>query len=1138
MAQTSRQTTIFGIEDWKKIYETYSDADFQSYNFETLRKTFIDYIRQNYPESFNDYTESSEFVALMDLIAFMGQSMSFRVDLNSRENFLDTAERRDSVVNLAKLVGYTPKRNQAAKGYLKVTAIQTTESLLDYNQNSLANVTVKWNDRTNPDWQEQFRTIMNAVLVDSQSIGKPGNSADILGTRTDEYAINLAPNLLPVVPFNATVDGLLMDFEICSGTSVDKDYVYENAPRSGGAFNVLYRNDGLGFAAPNTGYFFHFKQGKLESRDFNLTERIANRIVDISIDGINENDVWLYKLSDNEAEPTLWTQVENVYGEGQSQRDVDNRNLYSINSRSGDQVSLQFGDGVFSNIPVGDFRSFFRSSNGLEYVINPSEMQAIDVSLTYTSRKGRFETVTFTLGLQENISNSRQKENLADIKRRAPARFYTQNRMVNGEDYNNFPYTKYSTIIKSKAVNRTNIGASRYLDLVDPTGKYSSINAFGSDGSLYKQYKEQAFGFTFNDQNDVENIIRNQVEPVLASQPTQHFYYDQYERKDLTGLPTYWERSTSLVNETTGFFKSGTGPVDQDNGPYPVSIGGFENNNRRYLTVKSLVKFVAPTGYYFDKNNRLQPGIATSAGQKYHIWSTIKSIESGGLGSNFGLTVDGTGAVTISDYVPTDAIVEEVIPVFTTNLTTEFEQLMADQIELYRNFGLGYDNNNGEWYLITANNLDADGTFDQLYAQDVTNQNLDASWLIKFESSGSSYTVTTRSLNYYFASVAETRFFFDNNFSIYDNKTGKIVNDFVKILKTNSQPDTNAPLINEVQLDIIDQTVESDGFVNDFNVEVSFSDTDYDGVPDDPDVFETLVATEVNPSVKKVFFQRTVDFDNLERYLPLNTYSVVTDFSILDEIEVNKYEYSNGQVFYAYAEDTFYVLTVTSTDRFLEADDSYVAEVGRGDLQFQYKHNASESRRINPGVSNIIDIFVVTNSYYQDFRRYIQDTTNTIEKPAQPTIDELSVAYEDLNDYKMMSDNIILNSVEFKPLFGERADSTLQAIIKVVKLSNTVVAESEIKSRVIETINAYFDIDNWDFGDTFYFSELSAYVHEQLGSIIGSVVILPKDPSKQFGDLYEIKSAANEIFVSAATVNDVEIVDSLTASELRLNGEV
>jgi len=117
MATTTRQTAIFGVEDWKQIYQTYREADFQSYDFETLRKSFVDYLRLYYPETFNDYIESSEYIALLDVIAFMGQALAFRTDLNTRENYLDTAERRDSVVRLANLVSYTPNVTQLHKVY-------------------------------------------------------------------------------------------------------------------------------------------------------------------------------------------------------------------------------------------------------------------------------------------------------------------------------------------------------------------------------------------------------------------------------------------------------------------------------------------------------------------------------------------------------------------------------------------------------------------------------------------------------------------------------------------------------------------------------------------------------------------------------------------------------------------------------------------------------------------------------------------------------------------------------------------------------------------------------------------------------------------------------------------------------------
>ena len=45
MAKTTRQTSIFGAEDWKRIYRTYKEADFQSYDYETIRKSFVDYLR-------------------------------------------------------------------------------------------------------------------------------------------------------------------------------------------------------------------------------------------------------------------------------------------------------------------------------------------------------------------------------------------------------------------------------------------------------------------------------------------------------------------------------------------------------------------------------------------------------------------------------------------------------------------------------------------------------------------------------------------------------------------------------------------------------------------------------------------------------------------------------------------------------------------------------------------------------------------------------------------------------------------------------------------------------------------------------------------------------------------------------------
>jgi hypothetical protein len=128
---------------------------------------------------------------------------------------------------------------------------------------------------------------------------------------------------------------------------------------------------------------------------------------------------------------------------------------------------------------------------------------------------------------------------------------------------------------------------------------------------------------------------------------------------------------------------------------------------------------------------------------------------------------------------------------------------------------------------------------------------------------------------------------------------------------------------------------------------------------------------------------------------------------------------------------------------------------------------------------------------------------------------------------------MILNSVEFKPLFGTKADDSLRAIIKVIKTFNSNASTSEIKNLVVTYMNEYFSIDKWDFGDTFYFSELAAYLHDKMAGIISSVVLVPLNPQKSFGDLYEIRSAPNQIFVNAATVNNIDVIEALTSTNLR-----
>ena len=1119
MATSSRQSGLFGVNDWKAIYQTFREADFRSYDYETLRKSMIDYLRLYYPETFNDYVESSEFIALLDVMSFMGQGLAFRNDLNARENFIDTAERRDSVVKLANLVSYTPKRNTCANGYLKISAIRTTENLTDVNGLNLSNIPILWNDPSNQNWLEQMNTIINATLVDTQRIGRPANTSDILNVQTSEYSIRIPQTSLPIVPFTSVIDGQSMNFELVSATSLDQEYVYEIPPSPSGKLNLLYRNDRLGFGSSNTGYMFYFKQGALTNYDFSFQQKISNQALDIDIAGINQTDTWLYKLN-ADGTSTPWKQVENVYADAYLQTEQSDKEIFSVDSRFNDQVSYTFGDGVFSKIPVGNFRAYVRSSNALTYTINPSEMNGISVAISYIGRRGSTETLTINLQLPNVVSTAQAREPISEIKQRAPTRYYTQNRMVNGEDYTNFPYTLYNSIIKSKAVNRSSIGVSKNLDLLDPTGKYSSTNSFGDDGALYQDSTDGFLSLVVSNTSDIIQFFTDDLASVLALNRANQYYIQNYTRYAYpdTGSPVlYWKSSSVDSASQSGYFYSLTGAVEN-----PAPLGPFTTSNAKYITTGAIAKLSAPIGYYFDNNNRLVAGIPTG-GEKTYIWSTILNVVGDGNNSGQGKFANGTGPVTVNGYAPDGVTLTQVIPVFDNSLSSTVIQEAILKIELQQDFTLIFNNS----LLITQERW-------SIGAPTATN------YFVKFTSLGNNrYTVTYRSLTYYFGSVADTRFTFSKNELVYDPFTGKIIQDFINVLGINTQFGKTTALGADTKVNILGQTVESDGYVNDFQVEVAATDVNNGQLILSPDFFNDITGYVNNSANIGVytFFQTTVDPINLTRQLIVPSSDINYSYSTKTQVEVVKYEFPVGQLFYAYADKVFYKTvqdpTVTTPFYVLTAQIDYSVKEGRQGLSFQYRHNANNTTRIDPATTNIIDLYVVTQAYYTAYQNWINDTTNTVVKPQQPTLNELNTAYGKIQDYKMLSDSVILNSVTFKPLFGAKADASLRATIKVIKSSNTNASNSEIRSAVLAAMDSYFSINFWNFGDTFFFSELSAYLHEQTQELISSAVLVSNDPEKLFGDLYEIKCRPYEIFVNAATTNDVVVVAALTPATLQ-----
>ena len=1129
MASYDRQNSLLVNETWDKIYRSFTDADFSSYDFPTLRRTMINYLRKNYPEDFNDYIESSEYLALIDVIAFLGQSLSYRIDLNARENFIETAEQKESILRLARLVGYNAKRNTPASGLLKITGIQTTESLQDSTGVNLRNRFILWNDDTNTNWLEQFNTILNSAYTANTTFGKPNASATVGGIDTQQYKLNIDLNDVPLFNFQKTVNGKATTFQLVSG-GISGTEMIEETPRPGNTMGLFYRNDLRGNSSANTGFFLHFKQGVLQSAPFTINDPTTNEIINLNVPSVNESDVWLWQLDQFGNYDQLWEKLPSVYGSNVIYNSINKnqRNIYAVTTRDEDQVSLNFADGSFGNLPNGDFISYFRASNGLTYTIDPNDMKNIVVGIPYISKRGQKNTLRLQLGLQSTVTNASSSETDENIRRNAPQAFYAQNRMITAEDYNTFPLTSSPQIAKSKAVNRASSGISRQFEIQDPTGKYSTTNLIGDDGIIYKNDFEVDFTFQFATRNDILGTIRNRIEPIITNVTTKSFYYDKFPRLNVAGLNIDWTKSTSTSTGTTGYFRNTVTAA-------PITVGSFTGNNFRFITTDTMIKFVPPTGRYFLPNGELTT-TATKTTRNY-IWVKVLNVTGDGSNGGKGTLDDGTGPIVLSEAIPSLAVPSEIIPNIVTDLPNDIETELVDLVFNFKTFGLRYDQSTQTWKVIANANLNTIDPFSLDRQGDVTGTKVDKSWFVLFETDGETYTVTYRGLDYRFESENLVQFYVDTIGKSYDSKTGSVIKDQIKVLKVNEDPVESTILNKDYQWEIVGSVTAADGFEEKNKIRINLYDSDDDGMIDDPDSFANIVAPDsTNVSGyndKFVFFQNTL----------VGNYTVTqkvdsANFEIFDrESSVSALSgYSNGQLFYFYSPTENVVKSYSATQGTLNLENSYFAKPGRDEIKFQYIHNAENDRRIDPSKTNIIDLYILTTAYDNSFRSYIQGN-NT--QPIAPTSEQLRSQFEPaLEKVKSISDTIIFHNVKYRTLFGADADTSLQATFKAVKSQQSTMSDNEIKSQVINAINNFFAIENWDFGDTFYFTELATYVHNQLAPDLANLVIVPRENSQAFGSLFQLTSKDDEIFISSATVDNVEIIDSLTAGNLQASGNI
>lgn len=982
-------------ENWELTYQAFRSINFTAYNYDSIKQSMIDYVREYHSELFNDMIESSELIATIETFAYFAELMAYRYDLNAHENFITTAQRKESILRLAKYLSYSASRNIPARGLVKITSISTTESVFDSTGANLANTTIRWNDVAVSNWRERFLLVLNRALAREYGNVSPSDRVQVSDVLFEQYILN-STNTPTTFRYNATFGGETYPMEIVSA-QLTPDGPVERRPTKGMPFALVFADDGRGDASELSGFFCMTKQGTLYRREVTFDGVTPNYTLTLNVDGINNTDLWLNAI-DQEGYPSvdpatgldvgLWSAVDTSTAYNVIFNDSTSDRIYEAETLDRDRVRLLFGDGEFASIPNGRFEVWYRTSEFERDIVIPrSAITDQSFTFTYPDATGQLQTLRITVSATSSLQNAASSESIERIRRTAPVTYYAQDRMVNAKDYNVFPL-KDNSILKLRAIERTFAGDSKYMAWHDPTGSYSNVQHFGNDLMLY--YDTRTVTNVYPSTLSVTGLVNTHIEPLLRTADFINRF--EYETAD---SPADFRQSFTAQERQTLIRR-----LSEISSTAPSTVYGTvdENSNWTFSTTR--------------------PPDAQSGKTLWWLRITLLS----------------TREWSVTHIAKT---------LVARSAATRFWNVEAGKTVTYDTFRANRDT-----LTILGANLDANGG--------------------------------VLGVDYPF-NIETQRVFAEG--------------------ESRGLPDINSVIVSPV-------------------------DNTGDGVPDDLSL-SSLFSADLSDDRAFIYFERSSEGE----WQPIAT----TDGVISRYYEQFGWEYTvsaSGTITKRADPSLSSITNVRVVWSYGEAPGATIKrEVGRRGLNFLWLHNTPRYHLVDPATSNIIDMFVMTRGYYQAHTLWLNDRLP--RRPQAPRAVELRMAYRPILANKMMSDTVVFQAGKLKTIINSKSDPNLRAKLKVIKSPSTTLTDSEIKVRVVEASREFFDLNKWEFGQTFHFTNLATAITNELEGDISSVVLVPDSSDGTFGDMFQVKAREDEIIYGFVSPRDVEIIESLDRRALR-----
>jgi hypothetical protein len=412
-------------------------------DFGDFRKNLIDFAKNYFPETYNDFNESSPGMMFIEMASYVGDVLSYYTDVQLRESILEQAQEKGNVFLVAQSMGYKPKLNVPATTILTIYQIIPSQGSGDnvspnFDYALKIKEGMKVNSATNQDIQ--FSTTQKVDFAFSSSF----DPTEVTVYQTNETTTEPTYYLLKKYVKAVSGEEITQDFTFGSPKIYDKIRIEDENLID--VVNIVDDNGDTWYKVPYLAQDTIFEQVP-NSSDYSLNynlfagetpyllrlKRVPKRYItrieedgSISIQfgaGISSN-------ADEEILPNPDNVGSALYpASGDLDQGIDPSNfMYSKTygvapSNSTLTVTYRIGNGVLDNVPSRDLTEIdtvvFENTN--QFALDSSILNVVQNSVAVTNESA--------------AGGGKYEEEIEQVRQNAMAYFAAQNRAVTKEDY-------------------------------------------------------------------------------------------------------------------------------------------------------------------------------------------------------------------------------------------------------------------------------------------------------------------------------------------------------------------------------------------------------------------------------------------------------------------------------------------------------------------------------------------------------------------------------------------------------------------------------------------------------------------------------------------------------------------------------